>query len=67
MCLNSTFQQASIASKKYLSLNGRKIIKICEDGGQPTKGVGLEECTCLTLIEIKVSGWKKKTMNVIFQ
>ena len=31
--------------KKYLSLNGRKIIKICEDGEQLTKGVGLEETT----------------------
>ena len=31
--------------QKNLSLNGRKIIKICEDGGQPTKGVGLEETT----------------------
>ena len=26
-----------------------------------------KNCTCLTLTEIKVSGWKKKTMNVIFQ
>ena len=45
MYLNSTFQQASIKAKKYLSLNGRKIIKICEDGEQLTKGVGLEETT----------------------
>ena len=28
--------------KKILSLNGRKIIKICEDGGWTTKGVEVE-------------------------